>query len=67
MEGFNLELIESKFGEAYLQHTNKTISALASQNLLHKTNEGYCLNKSAKFLADGIASEFFIIGSAQSL
>ncbi len=67
MEGFNLELIESKFGEAYLQHTNKTISALASQNLLHKTNEGYCLNKSAKFLADGIASEFFIVGSAQSL
>lgn len=67
IEGFNLKLIESKFGEAYLQHTNKTISKLAPQNLLHKTNEGYCLQKSAKFLADGIASEFFIVGSAQSL
>ncbi|MCE2844308.1 MAG: radical SAM family heme chaperone HemW [Sediminibacterium sp.] len=67
MEGFDLTFIESKFGEAYLQHTNNIIAQLASQKVLSKTSEGYCLSKSAKFLADGIASEFFIIGSSPSL
>jgi oxygen-independent coproporphyrinogen-3 oxidase len=67
MEGFDLTFIESKFGEAYLQHTNNIIAQLASQKVLSKTSEGYCLSKSAKFLADGIASEFFIVGSSPSL
>lgn len=67
MEGFDLTFIESRFGEAYLQHTNNIIAQLASQKVLSKTSEGYCLSKSAKFLADGIASEFFIVGSSPSL
>lgn len=67
MEGFDLTFIESKFGEAYLQHTNNIIAQFASQKVLSKTSEGYCLSKSAKFLADGIASEFFIVGSSPSL
>ena len=67
MEGFDLNLIESKYGEAYLHHTNNIITQLATQHLLSKTSEGYCLLKSAKFLADGIASEFFIVGSSPSL
>ena len=67
MEGFDLTFIESRFGETYLQHTNKIITQLATQKVLSKTSEGYCLSKSAKFLADGIASEFFIVGSSPSL
>mgnify|MGYP000111867224 CR=1 FL=1 len=67
MEGFDLTFIESRFGETYLQHTNNIIAQLASQKVLSKTSEGYCLSKSAKFLADGIASEFFIVGSSPSL
>ncbi len=67
MEGFDLTFIESKFGEAYLQHTNNIIAQLTTQKVLSKTSEGYCLSKSAKFLADGIASEFFIVGSSPSL
>jgi coproporphyrinogen III oxidase-like Fe-S oxidoreductase len=67
MEGFNLTFIESRFGETYLQHTNNIIAQFASQKVLSKTSEGYCLSKSAKFLADGIASEFFIVGSSPSL
>ena len=66
MEGFDLTFIESKFGEAYLQHTNNIIAQLTTQKVLSKTSEGYCLSKSAKFLADGIASEFFIVGSSPS-
>lgn len=67
MEGFDLTLIESKFGKAYLEHTHQIIAELDSQKALQKTNTGYCLEKSAKFLADGIASAFFIVGSSPSL
>jgi oxygen-independent coproporphyrinogen-3 oxidase len=67
MEGFDLELIESKFGKAYLENTNHVIHELTDKDYLEKTEKGYCLNKSAKFLADGIASDFFIVGSSQSL
>ena len=62
MEGFNLELIESRFGKAYLENTYQVIKELADKQYLEKTEQGYCLNKSAKFLADGIASDFFIVG-----
>lgn len=61
MEGFDLHLIKERFGEAYLDHTNTIIQTLVEQKLLIRTNDGYCLSKSAKFLADGIASEFFIV------
>ncbi len=61
MEGFDLTQIEQKFGEAYVEHTKTIIQQLANQQLLTLTNNGYCLSKSAKFLADGIASEFFIV------
>lgn len=61
MEGFDLHLIEERFGKAYLDHTNTIIQTLVEQKLLIRTNDGYCLSKSAKFLADGIASEFFIV------
>jgi oxygen-independent coproporphyrinogen-3 oxidase len=62
IEGFNLELIESRFGKAYLEHTYQVIQELADKDYFEKTEQGYCLNKSAKFLADGIASDFFIVG-----
>ena len=61
MEGFNIEAIESRFGKAYLEHTYQVIQELADKNYFEKTEQGYCLNKSAKFLADGIASDFFIV------
>ena len=61
MEGFDLHLIEERFGKAYLDHTNTIIQTLVEQKFLLRTNDGYCLSKSAKFLADGIASEFFIV------
>jgi oxygen-independent coproporphyrinogen-3 oxidase len=61
MEGFNTEAIESRFGKAYLEHTYQVIQELADKDYFEKTEQGYCLNKSAKFLADGIASDFFIV------
>ena len=61
IEGFDLKYIESSFGKAYGEHTQSVIQKLESQDVLEQTNNGYCLNKSAKFLADGIAAEFFIV------
>ena len=67
MEGFSLSLIETKFGAAYLKHTQQIMNQLEQQKIFNQTNDGYCLERSAKFLADGIASEFFIVGSSPSL
>lgn len=61
IEGFDLKYIESSFGKAYGEHTQNVIQKLEAQDVLEQTNNGYCLNKSAKFLADGIAAEFFIV------
>ena len=61
IEGFDLKHIESSFGKAYGEHTQSVIQKLEAQDVLEQTNNGYCLNKSAKFLADGIAAEFFIV------
>lgn len=61
IEGFDLKHIESSFGKAYVEHTQSVIQILQAQDIFEQTNNGYCLNKSAKFLADGIAAEFFIV------
>jgi len=61
IEGFDLKHIESSFGKAYGEHTQSVIQKLEAQDVLEQTTTGYCLKKSAKFLADGIASEFFIV------
>lgn len=61
MEGFDLKHIESSFGKAYSEHTQNVIQTLAQKDIFEQKSTGYCLKKSAKFLADGIASEFFIV------
>lgn len=61
MEGFDLKHIESSFGKAYSEHTQNVIQILAQKDIFEQKSTGYCLKKSAKFLADGIASEFFIV------
>lgn len=61
IEGFDLHIIRERFGNAYVDHTNTIIQTLAEQEILTRTNNSYSISKSAKFLADGIASEFFIV------
>jgi hypothetical protein len=40
------------------------IQAMRSKNIFQQNGNQYSLNDGAKFLADGIASDFFILGSA---
>jgi oxygen-independent coproporphyrinogen-3 oxidase len=66
MEGFDLDLIQSKFGAQYCTHSIDILEAMRSKNFFHQDGNCYTLRNEAKFLADGIASDFFILESAQS-
>jgi oxygen-independent coproporphyrinogen-3 oxidase len=64
MEGFDLDLIRSIFGQSYFDHSIATINELLSKDIFQQNGNQYSLKNEAKFLADGIASDFFILGSA---
>ncbi len=64
IEGFDLEFIEQKFGVAYLEHTKRALDAFKSKYYFQQIKNNIALKNSAKFLADGIASDFFILESA---
>lgn len=66
MEGFDLDLIEARFGKHYLDHSIAMIQAMRSKNIFQQDGNKYSLTNESKFLADGIASDFFILGSALS-
>lgn len=65
MEGFDLDYIKSVFGIAYYEHSKTTMDALRTKNYFQENETRVSLNQEAKFLADGIASDFFILGTAQ--
>ena len=59
--GFSIAAIETRFGEAYVAHTKSVAAALIVENKLVATPTGFAIPKKARFLADGIASDFFIV------
>lgn len=61
IEGFNLAYIQMKFGEKIAQDCLQTIASLKEKNYLEQTKTGYTIKQEARFLADGIASDFFIL------
>lgn len=61
LEGFSLQHIQDQFGESYLQHATLIAKQYVSNNQMSETASGYALSKNARFFADGIASDFFII------
>ena len=65
MEGFDLEFIKANFGRSYYQHTIAMIELMGSKNYFQQHENKFALNSTAKFLADGIASDFFILDAAQ--
>jgi oxygen-independent coproporphyrinogen-3 oxidase len=66
IEGFDLDLIQTKFGTSYFEHSIRTIEEMRSKNFFQQHGNCFTLNDTAKFLADGIAADFFILESAQS-
>ena len=63
IEGFDLDFILTTFGQSYFDHSIATINELLSKNVFQQNGNQYSLKNEAKFLADGIASDFFILGS----
>jgi len=61
MEGFSLEYITQNFGPEFHAHTLEITQGFLAKKWLNETSQGYSLTKSAKFFADGIASDFFWI------
>jgi len=61
MEGFSALHIQTAFGESFLEHTLHTAAKMIKEGQLIPTPQGYTLSKQAKFFADGIASDFFIV------
>ena len=64
IEGFDLDLIRTTFGQNYFDHSIATINELLSKDVFQQNGNQYSLKNEAKFLADGIASDFFILGLA---
>ena len=64
-EGFSLQYIIDQFGTSFYDHSYKIAEQFVAKKLLVKTEIGFALSKSAKFFADGIASDFFWIESNQ--
>lgn len=60
-EGFSLAEIEKRFGIAYLEHTKTIATTLLQNRKIYATLQGFRITKNARFLADGIATEFFIV------
>jgi len=61
MEGIDKKYIEAKFGNSLLEHTIAIASDFIQQGKLLQTEKGYTIHPNARFLADGIASDFFWI------
>lgn len=59
MEGLSLRYILDHFGVKFRAHTLKIATRFLAENLLKETDQGFTLSKTGKFLADGIASDFF--------
>lgn len=64
MEGFDLDWIAAKFGQHYLDHSIKMIQEMHSKNIFQQKGNQYILKDEVRFLADGIASDFFILASS---
>jgi oxygen-independent coproporphyrinogen-3 oxidase len=64
IEGFDLDFILAAFGKSYYDHSIAMITEMDAKNIFNQKDNQYSLKDEAKFLADGIASDFFILGSA---
>jgi oxygen-independent coproporphyrinogen-3 oxidase len=64
IEGFDLDFIQATFGKSYYDHSVAIIHEMHAKAVFQQNENQYSLNNSAKFLADGIASDFFILESA---
>ena len=61
MWGISLNYIEQQFDSRFKEYFLKTVKKYINQNLINKHKDIYTTTESGRFLADGIASELFMI------
>lgn len=61
LEGFSLQYIKDQFGVPFVLHTENIAKQFIHKHQLVATAKGYTISRQARFLADGIASDFFIV------
>jgi oxygen-independent coproporphyrinogen-3 oxidase len=61
LEGVQMTAIQQQFGDAFVAHTNAVLLQFILNGKIEKTEAGFTIAKHARFLADGIASDFFIV------
>jgi oxygen-independent coproporphyrinogen-3 oxidase len=61
LEGVDMSEVDKHFGEAFVAHTQQVLTPLLAEGKLINTTSGFAIAKNARFLADGIASDFFIV------
>lgn len=59
--GISLDKIHNDFGESYLNHLHKTASKFINEGLLEIESKILKTTEKGKFLADGIASDLFLV------
>ena len=65
LEGFDIDFVKTHFGNSYFEHTLQVMDTLHTKHYFMQVGNRFALTKEAKFLADGIASDFFILTMAQ--
>jgi oxygen-independent coproporphyrinogen-3 oxidase len=65
LEGFDLDFVKTHFGNSYFEHTLQVMDTVDTKHYFMQVGNRFALTKEAKFLADGIASDFFILTMAQ--
>ena len=61
MWGISLSYLENKFDKQFKNYFLKNVKKYVDQNLIKINHDVYKTTESGRFLADGIASELFMI------
>lgn len=59
--GISMSYIQEKFGESYLQHTEKIAETHLQEKTIQVAENTIKTTQKGKFLCDGIAADFFIV------
>lgn len=61
LEGVDVNALATQFGSAFVEHTHAIKAVHLAAGKITETAQGFAITKESRFLADGIASDYFIV------
>lgn len=61
LEGVDVNALATQFGSAFVEHTHTIKAVHLAAGKITETAQGFAITKESRFLADGIASDYFIV------